>query len=318
MSHATTSSTFWAVSATGVESVAPSEERISGLRTDDLEMTVFSVGEGETILLTRRRLAMLVDGGSGMQHTNQQLGDALRNYILAKHLKLRAVVASHPHVDHTNAEAVVLTLATPDILARKVAHFDNGTRRDKQIVQSILGAINTLTDRAATTAVPDNSPQAFRLSNDVKTRLFATGRDGRGDDYKSVFMFVRFREARLLLTGDAYKRYEQKLLAVGVLKPLMTAHVLKITHHGSDGGTGAGFVKNCRPKIAVASTAEAADHRLEASVKQRLGSRCRTFDTHSVGGDITIRTDGRPVVAGGSDVLYEVEIVRPGRLMPHA
>ncbi|MEE9174068.1 MAG: hypothetical protein V3U30_03720 [Thermoplasmata archaeon] len=92
--------------------------------------------------------------------------------------------------------------------------------------------------------------------------------------------------------------------------------VLKVTHHGSEGGTGQTFVDAIRPKIAVVSSGNPSHegHRFEQVIRDRLegqpGVETEIRTTHE-SGDVVVRTDGRIVDIGGRrGILYELEVER--------
>ena len=283
------------------------------MRDDALEMIVFDVGGGEAILLRRRKLAILVDGGAGKKHEHQALGEALVGYIRSQGLKLAAIVASHPHVDHLNAVSTILK-ATPTVLKSNARYFDNG-----------LGMNKTLTDTLGETLCQQEPPsriglaclgsksEYFRLSSDVHISM--TVEPAGALDYRSIFMVVRFRQARFFLTGDAYESYE--LAMIDRLSASERQHdVLKVTHHGSAGGTSQLFVDSVKPRISVASSDSDEGHNLDGNVKSRLENFGKVYETLG-SGDIRLRTDGiERQLSGEHGILIEVEEVRPGRLQP--
>src|SRR5205807_874810 len=67
-----------------------------------LDVTLYDVGDGEAILVRRVNRGVFIDGGSGSK-TNDNAQDARRLFAkFPSDLKLDAVIASHPHRDHTN------------------------------------------------------------------------------------------------------------------------------------------------------------------------------------------------------------------------
>lgn len=293
----------------------PSAELVQQMRADALEMTVFDVGVGETILLRRHLLAVLVDGGSAVKKRNEELGDALKKYIMGEALKLSGIVASHPHVDHLNAISTLLTNDGSSILADEVTYFDNGESMGTWLTETLGVTLADLGDAIEVVHVGFSGAQ-FALSNDVRIALFVDGRWRPRPAYRSVFMSLDFRHARFLLTGDAYHEYENSLLN-SLAAAYLRCDVLKITHHGSEHGTSKAFADWASPRISVASTHDDEGHRLETVVEKRLSALGQVYDTHTTGGDIVVRTDGVWRTLGRhAGVLYEVEAVRPGRLTP--
>ena len=95
-------------------------------------------------------------------------------------------------------------------------------------------------------------------------------------------------------------------------------HLLKVTHHGSSGGTSSKLVNSLQPAIAIASTDEHHSHKLEDDVRKRLG-KAKIFTTYDGGRptgqhekDIIVQTDGRVREHGGvRGILFEIETRKP-------
>lgn len=191
----------------------------------------------------------------------------------------------------------------------------------QQIKDTLLDELTSL-QNSITRQVVTTAGTSLKLGNEVSVELFVDTKPKNGPAYKSIFMPVRFKDARFLFTGDAYTDYEDKLLNSTHASSL-PAHVLKITHHGSDGGTGANLVAHVRPRISVASSSKDPDHRLESAVRTRLedGGKAKVFDTANAGGnnlsgDVIVRTDGvTRSLNGKTGILFEVETVVPGRFL---
>ena len=109
----------------------------------------------------------------------------------------------------------------------------------------------------------------------------------------SVVLIVRWRDAVILLTGDAPASVERHLL--DQLPPLT---VLKVGHHGSRTSTSRELLDRTRPRIAVVPVGDG--NRFghpHAVVMDRLDAAGATVYRTDRDGDIrlTIRSDGRVV-----------------------
>ena len=308
------SSHFFRVTDEGIEAVTVPDSTRNKLRADALEMFMFSVGEGEAIILKRRGLATLIDGGAG-GGSNAPLGHFLYRWLLDHNLKLKAFDASHPHVDHLNAVTTLLQEGGDGILAPGATFLDNGEVYGTTLKNTLVAELGRH-NLAVVHVKGGNNPTTFRLASSVTAKLFTYPHSSHGTNYQSVFMAVKFRNARFLFTGDVYDEYEKHLLQ-SPNRDDLPAHVLKITHHGSSGGSCQEFVDHVKPRIAVASSTTDADHRLEQDVRGRLARYAEVFDTATANGDVVVRTDGKlQTIEGKQGVLFEVETISPG-LYPH-
>ena len=304
-------STFIQVTGESKRVVTPPTTIQSALRTNCLTMVMFRVGDGEAIFLRRKKQVMLIDGGAENMAENAPLGKFLAHYLTERSLKLKAFDATHPHIDHLNAILPLLVEGGTSVLASRVNYYDNGEAYKNSLKDTLIPKIQSIS-RINHIHV-DQQGTTMTLGSGVHCTLFTGSSTSHGTNYKSVFMSVTFGLAKFLFTGDVYADYERKLI-----KPDaphfsdLPADILKITHHGSDGGTCKEFVDVVKPKIAVASSTDDPSHRVEQSVRNNLGT-CKIFDTATSKGDIVIWTDGLShQVDGKEGVIYEVEEISPG------
>ncbi len=288
----------------------PRRSRRESFESSHLEVRIFNAGHGEAIILIfDRGRAWLLDCGSNSKPRNKRLGELILDYLEAKDLVLETIIPSHPHFDHAGAIETILSsssshIASPVSIYRTDVdewHSSSGWR------SRYRDAVIAAGDAVIETALKDTHREV-NISEGVEAHLFVGSGDGY---YTSVFVQIRYRDARLLFTGDAYCGYEIELLDTFGQEDFR-ADVLKVTHHGSSSGTANKVLKKIQPGIAVASTGDDARHRLEQDTLARLGGRPgprRVFET-VVDGDIILRTDGRPY---GGGVLYEAEFDSPGR-----
>ncbi len=305
--------TFYFVSEGGIKrSKAPSRTALTTFERTALTMRMFNVGEGEAIVLSLGNEGVLFDGGGVVKKRNEPLGRALLAYLDAEGIALNAIVATHPHVDHLNALSTILAGDDPPSLAADAVLYHNGEEMGIWLTDTLGERMDALSGSNRLEVVPVTASAAGRGLTDVEMIHFVDGRWKPRPAYKSIFTLVWYGWASFLFTGDAYTKYENTLLA-SPIGALIKADVLKITHHGSDGGTGPEIADAVQPRISLASTSEHASHRLEKEVRDRLNSYGKVFDTYENGGDIIVRTDGRQRTSRGKPgVLYEVRIEKRG------
>lgn len=301
---------FLRVFENGARRAYPKAARRSAFTASHLEVRMFNVGDGEAILLTfPGRRAWLVDGGSSNSTPrNERLGGLLAGYLTQQQLVLEALVPSHPHKDHVGAVGPLLRAGPP--LAQTVRYYYSGDptwEEELPWLETLRDALDALGTQLEPVSFYD-AHREVEIAAGVEARIFA----GRGQGkYTSIFVHLRFHDARLLFTGDSYCTYERALMA-RYGEDHFRADVLKVTHHGSSSGTARTLVVMVRPGIAIASTADDAGHRLEADTLARLGGRPgrRAIFETVVDGDIILRTDGQPY---GNGTLYQADFESPGR-----
>ena len=289
----------------------------ASFRAGAVEIRIYYVPEGETILITRGQDALLMDGGSGRTLRNPALAQAIARELQGR--RLRAIIASHPHRDHTNSHSDLVDLAT---FAPGARYFDNGIPAADANFQRITNDHPSLPFQRVA-VLPNQRDNANRIvprfggaGADVHVLRSSTNATTHaGQVYWSVFVFLRLRNAWLLFTGDVItKLYQTRMTPrLQVLNP--RTHFLKLSHHGNRTGTSQNFVSALRPAIAAASTDDDPGHELDDEVRTRLANVnsqvLATFDPNRAAAvrarDIIIRTDGFIWSDGNVDgVLFEV------------
>ena len=310
------SRTFWLVSQGDKRRIHPSVADRQAFRADAIEIVMYFVGSGDAIVISPGNNAILVDGGSGSgSNRNDNLGAALGGKIDQQ--SLRAIVASHPHRDHTNFHSILATGFSGLFSPGGAAYFDNATpaadsnwqRLDSlqpQLpFQRLMVADNPAADGTDRIPLFSNVADAFLL------RGSTSAQSAKSQKYWCVFLFLRFRDAWMLFTSDASKRYERLLLPrIASLNPF--THLLKVAHHGSSDGTSPELVSALQPQIAISSSNAGTKHRLEPDVRERLSASAiyATYDPRRPlhpEKDIIVRTDGRLRSDNGfQGILFEV------------
>lgn len=298
----------------------PRANRRAAFEASHLEVRLFHVGHGEAILVIfGNNRAWLIDAGSNSERRCKLLGERLIAYLDERDLTLEALVPSHPHRDHAGTFETILgssspRIASPLMIYRSADPSWHSTAGWRKRFRDAIEARQARGDQVVE-IVLGNAHREVSIADRLEAHLFAGSGEG---PYTTLFVHLRFRDARLLFTGDALCGYEIELLdkfGPGDFR----ADMLKVTHHGSSSGTAQTVVEAVRPAIAIASTGDGAGHRLERDTLDRLGGRPlkgrpgprRIFET-LVDGDIVVRTDGNPY---GGGILYQVEFESPGRFV---
>jgi competence protein ComEC len=253
-----------------------------------LRVTVFDVGQGESILLENERQALLVDTGG----TPFGGGIDIGRRVLALALWAR---------DIRSLDAMLVTHGDPDHLGGALAVVDDfrpgriweGIRLPHHIpTQELLNAAA----RRRIPVSPLRAGQVLRHGN-VQLRVLHPPppdwerRRVRNDD--SVVIEVLYEDIAILLTGDVSADIERAIV------PLLSAartRVLKVAHHGSRTSSSTALLEAWRPQIAVISCGRGNRFGHPApEVLRRLEAIGATVLRTDLDGQITIETDGSQI-----------------------
>jgi competence protein ComEC len=253
-----------------------------------LALTVFDVGQAESLLLEAGGHSMLIDAGGSPFGGGIDVG----RRVLAPALWARGV---------RSLDALLVTHGDPDHLGGALAVVDDF--RPRQIWEGIRVPQHPPTEQLIRDAAQLRIPLAplrvgetMRLG-DIQLRVLHPPppdwerRRVRNDD--SVVLEVVYGDVAMLFTGDISGEIERAIL------PQLTRsriRILKVAHHGSRTSSSSALLEGWRPQIAVISCGRG--NRFghpTPEVLQRLESIGATVLRTDRDGQITIETDGRSI-----------------------
>jgi len=312
----------------------PSKRFLKSFRDKAMEMKMFDVDKGgQAIIIRNQEKAILYDAGVDKKNMIPGLVMKLYHYLKDNNVKLRALVASHNHIDHANVFAPLLEhpkVPNSEILRGDVEFFhQNIDRPTTEFYNTMIRVITTVTNIPD---VPINAWDIEKISgwgvNQTITLFCGPDVAKKGDKrlYRSVLLRATIGKAKFLLTGDiASKPTEKKIIINKSTKKLLKKiDVLQITHHGSSDGTSHDFLTHVSPALFFTSSDQSdPNHDLSPQTEARIicyiEDKKDKFDTPhytifntSWHGDIIIRTDGESrKIDGEEGVLFEVKLENP-------
>ena len=255
-----------------------------------LRVTVFDVGQAESLLLEIRRRTMLIDTGGAPFGGSLDIG----RRVLAPALWARGVRV---------LDTMLVTHADPDHLGGAMAMVEDF--RPQRIWEGVRVPQHVpsqaVSDAAARFGIPIERLRAGRVlrEDDVQMRVLHPPepdwerRRVRNDD--SVVIEVVYGDVALLLTGDISAEIERSIIPL--LTPART-RILKVAHHGSRTASSAALLDAWRPQIAVISCGRGNRFGHPApEVLRRLEALGATVFRTDRDGQITLETDGARVGA---------------------
>jgi competence protein ComEC len=258
-----------------------------GHRTEPpLRLTVFDVGQAESMLLEAGSQTLLVDTGGAPFGSSLDIG----RRVLAPALWARGI---------RSLDTMLITHGDPDHLGGAMAVADDFTPR--QIWEGIRlprhPQTRELLNQAARLRIPVVPLRAGQViqRGDLRLRILHPSPPDwervrvRNDD--SVVIEVVYRDVAILLTGDISADVERSIV------PLLTparVRILKVAHHGSRTSSSSELLDAWRPHIAVISCGRGNRFGHPApDVLRRLEATGATVLRTDLEGQIEIETDGR-------------------------
>jgi len=265
----------------------------NGLRPGDrqpmLRLTMFDVGQGESILIeTPAGRRMLVDAGGAPFGGSFDIGArVLAPALWARGIRrLDTLLVTHGDPDHLGGAADVLADFTPPELWMGIPVPNHRPTEDLLADAIRLHAVASL--RRAGDIKADGSV-GMRVLHPPPPDW--ERRRVRNDD--SVVMEIVFGDVAVLLTGDISAQVEREIVPRLTHAPV---RVLKVAHHGSRTSSSLELLAAWRPQIALISAGRGNTFGHPApEVLERLATIGATVLRTDLDGQITIETDGQRV-----------------------
>lgn len=242
-----------------------------------LSVHFIDVGQADAILLICGGHTMLVDGG------NVADSDLIYTYLHKQGVKhLDYCVNTHPHEDHVGGLAGALHACTVDTVMAPVADYDSDAFQNfKKAVEEQQKCIQ----------IPE-AGEAFPFG-EAEVTVLNSGADDEDINNSSIVLRVVFGSTSFLLTGDAERESEQKMIEAGYD---LSATVLKVGHHGSETSSSYPFLREVMPRYAIISvgTGNTYGHPDEAVVSRLRDAGAEIYRTDEQG-DIVAVSDGTTV-----------------------
>jgi competence protein ComEC len=227
--------------------------QLSQAETRAPSVTLFSVGQGESLLLRNAQgQALLVDGG-GLYSDRFDVGERLLAPAFGELgvSQLDAIVLSHDHPDHRKGLIYILN-------HYPVARFISG--HPLKDLHPDLQQVLRQQEIPVVVARPGWSSLKFWLTN--KLLLYQGAEEGFSENDSSLAIYLRGpNEQGLLLTGDLGRSGIEKLLEVGIPGPVS---LLKLPHHGSRYSAIGRLVEQTEPDYGLVSAGYQNRYRLPA------------------------------------------------------
>jgi competence protein ComEC len=211
------------------------------------KVSFLDIGQGDASLIrTANGATILVDGGKNARLLLERLSDKLGYFDRS----LEMVVLTHPDNDHFGGLLEVLEFyEVKSVLITGIKDEEN------ESYQKLLEVISQKSPN--TVVVPALSGEEIKVDGVTLSVLYPEeilwGKEVKDSNATSIVIFAQVKGKGYLLTGDADKAIEERLVAK---YPHLEVDVLKVGHHGSKTSTSAKMLEAWRPEYGVISAGE--------------------------------------------------------------
>lgn len=246
-----------------------------------LTVKVLDVGQGDAILIRTRQQVALVDTG------DVPARDKLVGLLKAEGIStIDKLIITHPHADHIGGAAAVFQ----NFAVKQV--YDSGQKTTTNLYKQYLIQINKR--KIPFTVVVAGT--TISLDNEVTLKVLAPARPFIGGsepdlNNNSIVTRLVFGNFSMLLTGDAERKAEEKMLKQGA--GTLKSTLLKSGHHGSRTSSSVPFLQAVRPEAVLISVGAGNEyqHPHPNIIKRYNANKIKVYRTDT-DGTLTVTTDG--------------------------
>lgn len=238
---------------------------------------VINVGKADAILLESGEHTALLDAGTGIE------GENVADYLIRQGItRLDYVIASHPDSDHIGGIVQVMKEIPTDGFLRGVGWEEIGQEAEDLEAYLAENRVPSYTLHLGDT---------FTVGH-AKLEVLGPVDTYESSNNNSLVLKLTCFAFSALFCGDAEKEAEQDLVDSG---QDLSAHLLKVAHHGSRTSSTEEFMEAVSPQIAVVSVGPDNNNLPRSEALARLEAAGASLLRTDIDGDIIISYNGERI-----------------------
>lgn len=200
-----------------------------------LELHIIDVGQGDSMLIKKGSLEILIDAGPNEEGKN------VLKYLKGNFVKeIDLVISTHPHEDHIGGMDVVLD----NIAVKRV--IDSGDSLDTKTYRDYMRAVK---ESGAELVYDNNLIYDF---GDVSVQIIELGDNHKNANENSVVSVISYNGKNILAAGDLEEDLEDELTQILRSKNIKI-DFYKASHHGSKTSNSKELLDYIDPEVVVIS-----------------------------------------------------------------
>lgn len=242
---------------------------------EKLSVYFIDVGQADSILITNKNEAMLIDAG------NNEDGQDVVNFIKEKGItKLNYVIGTHPHEDHIGGLDNVINsdLEIENVLMPKI-------QTNTKTFEDVLDAIE---NKNLKITAP-NKGDSFKIGDSNCQVMTESILDKNNLNLSSIVIRLEYGNNSFLFMGDSEEENEKT-------SNWPKTDVLKVGHHGSNTSSSEAFLNQVSPNYAVIMVGKNNKYGLpkEKIIERLKNMNAQIYRTDEIG-TLKITSDGNNI-----------------------
>ncbi len=242
---------------------------------DEFFIYFIDIDEGDSMIISNNHEYILIDTG------RYDFKDKLLNTIDKLGIKkFKYVIGTHAHEDHIGTMPTIIRNYELDHYLMPDVSVNN---------KSYELTIKELKKKNMIIETPKIG-EIYHLNN-TKIKILSIDNNKEKINDTSIVLKIIYQNTTFLLTGDATKEVELKLLEKDI-----KSDVLKVSHHGSKDASSAQFLSKVKPEYAIISVGKDNEyyhpHQVTLDKLEQIGSKIYRTDQM---GDIIVYSNGNTI-----------------------
>lgn len=246
--------------------------------SDVLEVHFIDVGQGDSVLIEKDNVSMLIDAGENNK------GNVVVDYLKSQNIKeLDYVIGTHPHSDHIGGlDTVINSFEVDHVIMPEVT---NNTKTYEDVMMALEENNLTIT--------PAKVGDEYDLGSASFTVVAPNASSYEELNDYSVGIKLTFGRNEFLFSGDAEMFSEEEMLKNGID---LSCDVLKLSHHGSEYSSCEDFLEAVNPTYAIICVGKNNDygHPHAKTLQAMLEHNIKVYRTDEQG-NIVFTSNGKTI-----------------------
>lgn len=274
--------------------------------SDDVQIHLVDVGQGDGIVITYENKVIVIDVGPMLHKT------AMRDYLKSIGVKrINILIITHPHQDHYGGLDFVLC----NFKVNKIYTTEINSNVDMSLIERfhllqynyLISKYNIINKFDKIFSIYNESGELTTINyGQLKLTFLGPVKEYENFNNNSIVVRMDYKNISALFTGDIEAEAENDLVKTYGQSGILDVDILKVSHHGSHTSSTEEFLKATSPDIGLISCAIDNDvWHPHKPVAKRLKSMCITLYRTDEGGDIVLSTDGYHVESDTTEGDYQ-------------